>query len=153
WESMPASVTSLKFRVKGGATSTFPVSICSVTRDEQKYFVFQLLPEGVADGKGHSSEAVLAQKRKLDCALPLALTVSIDFNNDLTSILGYTSLVLSKMEPENPWRKALVEVEKSAAKAAEIANDLGTFSRQEKESKSQSGGNLNSILQRSVDAF
>jgi two-component system, cell cycle sensor histidine kinase and response regulator CckA len=147
WESMPASVSSLKFRVKGGAISSFPVSICSFSRDGQKYFIFQLLPE-IA-----SADAILAQKHKLDCALQLARTVSIDFNNALTSILGYTSLVLSKMEPDNPWRRSLLEVEKSAAKAAEIASDLGTFSRQDKDIRSQSSGNLNSILQRSADLF
>ena len=42
---------------------------------------------------------------------------------------------------------------KSAAKAAEIANDLGAFSRQEKENRSQASGNLNVLLQRSVESF
>ena len=63
-------------------------------------------------------------KQKLDCALQLARTVSLDFNNALTSILGHTSLLLSKAEPGHPWRHSLMEVEKSAARAAEIANEL-----------------------------
>jgi hypothetical protein len=46
-----------------------------------------------------------------------------------------------------------MEVEKSASKAAEIANDLGTFSRQEKETRAQTAGNLNLLLQRSVQIF
>ena len=79
--------------------------------------------------------------------------MALDFNNALTSILGHTSLVLSKMEPNHPWRGSLIEVEKSAAKAAEIANDLGTFSRQEKEARAQAAGNLNLLLQRSVEFF
>src|ERR1019366_10779507 len=89
----------------------------------------------------------------LDCALQLARTVALDFNNALTSILGHTSLVLSKMEPNHPWRDSLIEVEKSASKAAEIANDLGTFSRQEKETRAQTAGNLNLLLQRTVQFF
>ena len=36
-----------------------------------------------------------------------------------------------------------MEVEKSAARAAEIANELGAFSRQEKESHRAPPGNLN----------
>jgi two-component system cell cycle sensor histidine kinase/response regulator CckA len=79
--------------------------------------------------------------------------VSLDFNNALTGILGHTSLVLSKMEPTHPWRGSLLEVEKAASRAAEIANDLGSFSRQEKESKPQPAGNLNPLLQRCVDFF
>jgi len=100
-----------------------------------------------------SGDVGLALKQKLDCALQLARTVALDFNNALTSILGHTSLILSKMEPNHPWRESLLEVEKSAAKAAEIANDLGTFSRQEKETRTQTAGNLNPLLQRSVEFF
>jgi two-component system cell cycle sensor histidine kinase/response regulator CckA len=57
------------------------------------------------------------------------------------------------MEPSHPWRNSLMEVEKSAAKAAEIANDLGTFSRQEKETRGQAAGNLNQLLQRAMEFF
>jgi CheY-like chemotaxis protein len=96
---------------------------------------------------------LLAQKQKLDCALQLARSVSLDFNNALTSILGHTSLLLSKAEPNHPWRTSLMEVEKSAAKAAEIAGDLAAFSRTEKEPRTQAAGNLNSILHRSVELF
>jgi len=95
----------------------------------------------------------LAQKQKLDCALQLARTVSLDFNNALTSILGHTSLLLSQIEPSHPWRNSLIEVEKSAAKAAEIANDLGTFSRQEKEVRALAVKNLNQIVNRTVEMF
>ena len=97
---------------------------------------------------------ILVQKQKLDCALQLARTVSLDFNNALTSILGHTSLLLTKAEADHPWRRSLMEVEKSAARAAEIANDLGTFSRPDKDHRGQqSARNLNAILQRAMDLF
>ncbi|HYG22682.1 MAG TPA: ATP-binding protein [Verrucomicrobiae bacterium] len=153
WERSPAATVSLKFRVKGGGISSFSASICSFMREEQRCFIFQLLPDWsfAADQKGSPTDFTLAQKHKLDVALQLARTVSLDFNNALTSILGYTSLILSQMEATNPWRHLLVEVEKSAARAAEVANDLGTFSRQDKEAKSQASGNLNSIVQRGTE--
>ena len=47
-------------------------------------------------------------KQKLECALQLARTVSLDFNNALTSILGHTSLLLSKAEAGHPWRHSLL---------------------------------------------
>jgi hypothetical protein len=34
--------------------------------------------------------------------LQLARSVSLDFNNALTSILGHTSLLLAKVESNNP---------------------------------------------------
>ena len=73
------------------------------------------------DSKAQAPETSLAQKQKLECALQLARTVSLDFNNALTGVLAHTSLLLGKAEPEHPWRHSLLEVEKAAARAAEIA--------------------------------
>jgi CheY-like chemotaxis protein len=92
-------------------------------------------------------------KQKLDCALQLARTVSLDFNNALTSVLGHTSLLLGKADVDHPWRQSMLEVEKSAARAAEIANELAVFSRQEKETQRAPPGNLNLLLSRCVDIF
>ena len=162
WERTPTAAVPLKFRNKGGAVASYLTSICSFSRDEQKCFVLQLLPDIVAaalvnstttEGKNHTADAGLAQKQKLDCALQLARTVALDFNNALACILGYTSLLLSKAETDHPWRQPLVEVEKAAARGAEIANDLAAFSRQEREPRSQPVGNLNVLLQRCVDLF
>ena len=164
WERSPAATVPLKFQTKGGSSLPCLVFVCAFTQDGQKYFVLQLLPESAPASRPSSgvteqasapaaSEAGLAHKQKLECALQLARTVALDFNNALTSILGHTSLLLSKTEPNHPWRNALLEVEKSAAKAAEIANDLGAFSRQEKETRTQSAGNLNLLLQRTVEVF
>jgi CheY-like chemotaxis protein len=57
------------------------------------------------------------------------------------------------MEPVNPWRPSLVEVEKSAEKAAEIAQDLADFSRQEKDARAHAPGNLNSVVRHAVELF
>jgi two-component system cell cycle sensor histidine kinase/response regulator CckA len=57
------------------------------------------------------------------------------------------------MEPNHPWHASLVEVEKSASRAAEIASDLAAFSRQEKDSRGQAPGNLNHLLQGVADMF
>src|SRR5476649_1535476 len=105
-----------------------------------------------ADGKTPDAGDLIL-KQKLDCALRLARTVSLDFNNALTSILGHVSFLLSKAEAGHPWRHSLMEVEKSAARAAEIAHELQTFSRQEKETRRAPPGNLNMVVNRCVDFF
>jgi two-component system, cell cycle sensor histidine kinase and response regulator CckA len=160
----------LKYRIKGGASAEFSTAVCPISREGQKYFLFQLFSAanvsphekspgksepaaGAADSVSKAGEPNLAHKQKLDCALQLARTVSLDFNNALTSILGHTSLLLSKAELTHPWRKSLGEIEKSASKAAEIANDLAAFSSQEKEDQTQRAGNLNVVVQRVVDLF
>ncbi len=153
WERSPVDSTPLKFLVKGGGTTLFSAAICSFTQDDQKYFVFQLLPETAPAGSGGQTEFISAHKQKLDCALQLARTVSHDFNNVLTGILGHTSLLLGQTPPDHPWRPSLAEVEKAALRAAEIANDLGAFSRQEKVARGQTAGNLTSLVQRSVEVL
>lgn len=104
-----------------------------------------------APGTGGDSGFIL--KQKLDCALQLTRTVAIDFNNALTSILGHTSLVLSRLEQNSPWRNSLVEIEKSAARAAEVAADLAGFSRVDREAKPLPTGNLNDLARRAVEMF
>jgi two-component system, cell cycle sensor histidine kinase and response regulator CckA len=144
-----AGPQQLKFQIKGGTTASFTAYVSQTTKDEQKYFVFQLFREPSAG----LVETNTAHKQKLDCALQLSRSVSLDFNNALTTILGHTTHLLGKAELPSHLRNSLTEIEKSASRAAEIANDLAGFSRQEKDARVQIAGNLNAILQRTVDAF
>jgi two-component system cell cycle sensor histidine kinase/response regulator CckA len=160
WEQAPTTTADLKFRTVGGMAK-FTVAICTFDKDGNKWFVLQLLPAVPAPVEIPKPVALaappdaggLALKQKLDCALQLARSVSIDFNNALTSVLGHTSLLLAKAEAGHPWRHSLLEVEKSAERAAEIANELQTFSRQEHETRRLPPGNLNLVTNRCVDFF
>lgn len=174
------SVKPLRCKVKSGKTTLFKSYICPVTRDRHPHFIFQLFTEHAASANAAAPPAMgvpakppetppetapvaqpapppapvevnTAQKQKLDCALQLIRSVVLDFNNALTSILGHTSLILSKMDEKNTLRKPLIEIEKSAEKAAEIVNDLGAFSRQDKEHRTSGNDNLNLLLRRTID--
>ena len=149
-----APLTPLKLLLPAGP-KTFSALVGLHARDEKRFLFLQLLPDvtELAGAKPASLDAGLAHKHKLDCALQLARSVALDFNNALTSVLGYTSLMLSKAEAAHPWRRSLLEIEKSAAKAAEVAADLAAFSLQEKEARSQAAGNVNAVLQRCVEFF
>jgi two-component system cell cycle sensor histidine kinase/response regulator CckA len=154
----------LRFRTANAGDVVFQTCVCAYGGgDRPGLLLLQLFPgptppagqgkSGAGEAKGAVAEAMLAQKQRLDCALQLARTVALDFNNALTSILGHTSLILSKMEPGHPWRSSLLEVEKSAEKAAEIAFDLAAFSRQEKDPRAHVAGNLNEVLRRTLELF
>jgi two-component system, cell cycle sensor histidine kinase and response regulator CckA len=155
WDQSPRVTSEMKFRVTGGTMVRFKMVVCDFSRENSRWFVLQLLPEPEpAAGPTAPPEAgSSALKQKLDCALQLARTVALDFNNALTSILGHTSLLLSKAEATHPWRHSLMEVEKSASRAAEIASELTTFSRQEKEPHRAAEGNLNMVVNRCVEFF
>jgi len=153
WHTSPTPPGRLKFCTKANGVQTFFTTICPLAEEQDKLFILQLLPYA-AEAEGRESHTeIFVKKQKLDCALQLARTVSLDFNNALTSILGHTSLLLSQAEANHPWRNSLLEVEKSAGRAAEIANDLASFSRQEKDTRGQSARNLNSILERAIELF
>lgn len=153
WHSSPTPPGRLKFCTKDNGVQSFFTTICPLAEEQDKVFILQLLPYA-AEAEGRESHTeIFVKKQKLDCALQLARTVSLDFNNALTSILGHTSLLLSQVEANHPWRNSLLEVEKSAGRAAEIANDLASFSRQEKDTRGQSARNLNAILERAIELF
>jgi two-component system cell cycle sensor histidine kinase/response regulator CckA len=148
----PTESAILRFRLKDGTTAAFNAWISRTDTANGTYFILQLFKtEARSENTGETSAA--AQKQKLECALQLSRTVALDFNNALTTILGHASLLLSKLETAHPWRNSLVEIEKSAEKAAEIAHDLAAFSRQEKDVKAQQAGNLNELVRRTVDLF
>lgn len=154
WEQSPTPACILKFRVENGAVLAFTTTICQFTSDGKKLFTLQLLPALGALSSPETkatSGGDTAMKQKLECVLQLARTVSLDFNNALTGVLAHTSLLLGKAEPEHPWRRSLLEVEKSASRAAEIAGELAQFSRQEKESRRTPAGNLNTVVARCVE--
>jgi signal transduction histidine kinase len=174
WQQSPTPTGNLLFRTASGATVKFTAAICAFNNQDKKWFVLQLLPfaepekspvpvateispsvpPSPAAARSATDAGGVLLKQKLDCALQLARTVSLDFNNALTSVLGHTSLLLGKAEAGHPWRHSLLEVEKSAARAAEIANELAVFSRQEKETRSKTPpGNLNLVVNRCVDFF
>ena len=174
WQQTPTATADLKFRVANGTTVKFTAAICTFNSEGHKWFVLQLLPavEAAAvpapvlpparavpaaaasgEAKAVSDANGMQLKQKLDCALQLARTVSLDFNNALTSIIGHTSFLLDKAEAGHPWRHSLMEVEKSAQHAAEIANELTVFSRQEKETHRAPQGNLNTMVTHCVDFF
>lgn len=168
WVHTSRGMTPLIFRCLGGAES-YLVTLCAFDFEDRSLYVLQLLPpppppppstpppapEHKPDPAlaAATGELSIAQKQKLECALQLTRTVALDFNNALTSILGHTSLLLGRMEVNHPWHSSLMEVEKSAARAAEIANDLAAFSRQEKEARGQVAGNLNQLLQHMTELF
>jgi signal transduction histidine kinase len=179
WPDRPDAAIELRFRGRDGNTCSYQTQVCMLNWEGEELFLLQLFkappreqpdltleppvpstvpPPPVVQPPQTSSggtviEANLSQKHKLDCAMQLIRTVALDFNNALTSILGHTSWLLERLEGKNPLRGSLAEIEKSAQRAAEIANDLAAFSRQEKESRAAAGGNLNELVRRAVNGL
>ncbi|HON09020.1 MAG TPA: hypothetical protein PLW02_13065, partial [Verrucomicrobiota bacterium] len=82
------------FIMAGGVNISFSVHICAVIRDGSKYYILQLFSdfskgetrEEQPTAKLEKENGTSFHKQKLECALQLAKTVALDFNNALTSI-------------------------------------------------------------------
>ncbi|MGV3774635.1 MAG: ATP-binding protein [Verrucomicrobiales bacterium] len=171
FEQDPKSGYPVKLKVKDGSVSSFTARVCSLSIEEENLFLLQIFELDSSSASTTSKTPSVAEspstklaetavlengaalKQKLECALQLTRTVALDFNNALTSILGHTSLLLARADAAPPFRESLVEIEKSAEKAAEIAHDLAAFSRPDKDAKVQQTGNLNQVIRNAVDAL
>lgn len=76
-------------------------------------------------------EEQLLQSQKMEAVGRLAAGVAHDFNNILTTILGYSDLLLAKMEASHPMHKNLTEIRHAGEFAASLTQQLLTFSRRQ----------------------
>ncbi|QWV94790.1 PAS domain S-box protein [Geomonas oryzisoli] len=73
-------------------------------------------------------EQQLLHTQKLESLGVLAGGIAHDFNNILTSIIGNADLALARLEPESPVKENLQRIEKSAARAADLAKQMLAYS-------------------------
>jgi signal transduction histidine kinase len=77
------------------------------------------------------TDAELRQAQKMDAVGRLAAGVAHDFNNLLTGIMGYASLIATRVSPDDPNSKALNEIIGCAHRAAELTRQLLAFGRKQ----------------------
>ena len=75
-------------------------------------------------------EENLRRAQKLEALGQLASGVAHDFNNLLTGIFGNASLLLDGLPPGTPGREQAQDIERAAARAAELTQQLLGFARQ-----------------------
>ena len=77
----------------------------------------------------HELQNQLFQAQKMEIIGTLAAGVAHDFNNLLQVIRGHTSLILMETTDDSPLRQGLEKVDMAAVRAAEITQQLLSFSR------------------------
>jgi two-component system cell cycle sensor histidine kinase/response regulator CckA len=76
-------------------------------------------------------EAELRQAQKMEAVGRLAGGVAHDFNNVLTAIFGYTDLLIEQFTEDDPRRADVMEIRRSAERAASLTRQLLAFSRKQ----------------------
>lgn len=74
-------------------------------------------------------EGELLRTKKLESIGVLAGGIAHDFNNMLTAVMGYIALAQMKIEPNSKTSGFLIDAEKAAMKARDLAQKLLTFSK------------------------
>lgn len=90
--------------------------------------LYKRVQEQMEELKKNQSEQLM-QSAKLASVGELAVSVAHEINNPLTGILGFTSLLLSEMPPEDPRTKDLKVIESEALRSRQIVRNLLDFSR------------------------
>jgi len=73
-------------------------------------------------------EERLQQSQRLESLGVLAGGIAHDFNNLLMAILGHADLALEEISPASPGRESITEIHTGAQRAAELCNQLLTYS-------------------------
>jgi signal transduction histidine kinase/ActR/RegA family two-component response regulator len=76
-------------------------------------------------------QAQLFASQKMEAVGVLAGGVAHDFNNILTTILGYSQIMVLKLEKENPMREMVEDIYDAAERAAGLTRQLLAFSRKQ----------------------
>ncbi len=84
-----------------------------------------------ADEEREKMQGQMLQSQKLEAVGVLAGGVAHDFNNILSAIIGYTELMMGKMNPSDPNFKNLSKILDAAQRSANLTRQLLAFARKQ----------------------
>ncbi len=139
FQSGSASVEA-KMVMKSGESRSFMLTGFRMIMNDKPYVV----GVGIDISERKRLEDQLRQSQKMESIGTLAGGISHDFNNILTAIIGYGSLLQMKMKADDPLRHNVEQILASANRAASLTQGLLAYSRKQVLNPRQV--NLNDII-------
>jgi PAS domain S-box-containing protein len=119
----------LQLQRKDGSSLNVSLNV-SAFRDESGNFLSsRSVWRDITDRK--KIEAQLQQAQKMESVGRLAGGVAHDYNNALTTIMGYTELALIDADPKGPLHEDLNEILNASRRAKDITRQLLAFARKQ----------------------
>jgi PAS domain S-box-containing protein len=118
----------LRLRYKSGGWRTMSL-ICRNLLDHP--VIRGIVINGTDVTERQALEAQLRQAQKMEAVGKLAGGVAHEINNALQAVVGFTSLALEHLGPEDPARADVEEVKRAAERATRITKQLLAFSRRQ----------------------
>ena len=100
-------------------------------RDAHLVFVRDITARRKAEAQRENLQTQLQQAQKMDSVGRLAGGVAHDFNNMLGVILGHADLILAQIDPAHEFFADLLEIQKAAARSADLTRQLLAFARKQ----------------------
>ena len=79
----------------------------------------------------YRQEAQLIQDQKMEAIGRVAGRISHDFNNRMTSVIGFGKLILMRLAEDDPLRKDIEEIVQAGEQASSLTKQLLAFSRKQ----------------------
>jgi PAS domain S-box-containing protein len=129
-------IVELELICKGGRTvpTEYRVSVVNDDSREPRFLISigrDISERRRAEADKTRLEARLHQSQKMEAIGRLAGGVAHDFNNILTGITGYSEMMMSSIEGDDPLYADMDEVRKAAERAAGLTAQLLAFSRKQ----------------------
>lgn len=132
----------IKILRKDGEVRTLEAVMSPVKNSENKVTHFVAVQRDITEEL--NKEELFRQSQKMEAVGQLAGGVAHDFNNILQAVLGFSEILLNRLNPETQEHRNVQEIHKAAVRAADLTRQLLAFSRKQPVNKTEL--NLNTTI-------